>query len=585
MSGDELDEETKRREFWGFDSCCEDSFGVVRDAWRAYEPGPPIGADDLRPVALALAHGLVAPAFAEDVLEASDANERLASFAAELAGVFGAVSASGLYLSSAQFEHAGKTAEAESALQAATLADPSYRPALVDLAWYVGDRGDADAAVRLLRRAGVSHDDPKLSFLLERLAQRGVGVGRNDPCPCGSGRKYKACCLDSPRTSIESRTGWMCQKLVTFTMRPARRGRVQDLFEIVSETAGPRVATELVPCLIDLAAFQGGALEEFIDDRGELLPGDELALALSWLGSRQALWEVVATDPGFTVTLRDTGTGGSVVVTERSASQTLRPGVYLLTRVVAAGSQHQIVGLPLTITLRQRQSLMQLLDSDPEVEELAHWLGLAMGPPKLANREGEDLVVCRAVLHARSVSWQELTESLNARFNASSDGWTELVDIDGEDMIRSFLRREDDALVVDTNSVERFDRLLGVLQGLVAGGFEVLEEERLSPAEAAARLPVKSESAAETEEPELSPEMTQMMKDMMRKKEDAWLDEHVPALGGFTPRQAANDPTRRKDLIALLREFDGPPVQSGGPPSFSFDVARLRELLGISPDS
>ena len=22
-------------------------------------------------------------------------------------------------------------------------------------------------------------------------------VGRNDPCPCGSGRKYKKCCLDA----------------------------------------------------------------------------------------------------------------------------------------------------------------------------------------------------------------------------------------------------------------------------------------------------------------------------------------------------------------------------------------------------
>lgn len=21
-------------------------------------------------------------------------------------------------------------------------------------------------------------------------------IGRNDPCPCGSGRKYKRCCLD-----------------------------------------------------------------------------------------------------------------------------------------------------------------------------------------------------------------------------------------------------------------------------------------------------------------------------------------------------------------------------------------------------
>jgi SWIM/SEC-C metal-binding protein len=23
-------------------------------------------------------------------------------------------------------------------------------------------------------------------------------VGRNDPCPCGSGKKYKKCCLDRP---------------------------------------------------------------------------------------------------------------------------------------------------------------------------------------------------------------------------------------------------------------------------------------------------------------------------------------------------------------------------------------------------
>ena len=27
-----------------------------------------------------------------------------------------------------------------------------------------------------------------------RMAQRATKVGRNDPCPCGSGRKYKKCC-------------------------------------------------------------------------------------------------------------------------------------------------------------------------------------------------------------------------------------------------------------------------------------------------------------------------------------------------------------------------------------------------------
>jgi uncharacterized protein YecA (UPF0149 family) len=29
---------------------------------------------------------------------------------------------------------------------------------------------------------------------------RGLRVGRNEPCPCGSGKKYKRCCLsDAPR--------------------------------------------------------------------------------------------------------------------------------------------------------------------------------------------------------------------------------------------------------------------------------------------------------------------------------------------------------------------------------------------------
>lgn len=30
-------------------------------------------------------------------------------------------------------------------------------------------------------------------------------IGRNDPCPCGSGRKYKHCCLNSER-GIGTRT-------------------------------------------------------------------------------------------------------------------------------------------------------------------------------------------------------------------------------------------------------------------------------------------------------------------------------------------------------------------------------------------
>jgi hypothetical protein len=95
--------------------------------------------------------------------------------------------------------------DAESHLRAAVLADPDYGPALVDLAWYAADRGDAKRAVSLLRRVGVDDDDPDLEFLQARIDAATVRAGRNDPCPCGSGRKFKGCCLNDPKVPLEER--------------------------------------------------------------------------------------------------------------------------------------------------------------------------------------------------------------------------------------------------------------------------------------------------------------------------------------------------------------------------------------------
>ena len=57
-----------------------------------------------------------------------------------------------------------------------------------------------------------------------------------------------------------------------------------------------------------------------------------------------------------------------------------------------------------------------------------------------------------------------------------------------------------------------------------------------------------------------------------------WLNESVPALGGVTPRQAADDPTRRDDLVRLI---DGFPEPEPGSEFFSFRPDRLRKLLGL----
>jgi hypothetical protein len=55
--------------------------------------------------------------------------------------------------------------------------------------------------------------------------------------------------------------------------------------------------------------------------------------------------------------------------------------------------------------------------------------------------------------------------------------------------------------------------------------------------------------------------------------ERRWLDDHIPALRGMTPREAALDPIARRELERLLDSF-------GGGPGL-MDVARRRKALDL----
>ena len=71
----------------------------------------------------------------------------------------------------------------------------------------VADLGDSAALASALRGAEGAYLLVPPSFapgFRARASGQGVAlrrpaakVGRNDPCPCGSGRKYKACCLNA----------------------------------------------------------------------------------------------------------------------------------------------------------------------------------------------------------------------------------------------------------------------------------------------------------------------------------------------------------------------------------------------------
>jgi hypothetical protein len=575
----------KLGETWGFNPCCDQAFEIVEEAWseQMFRRGGP-AATDLRPVGRALAHGSVAPAFADSVLRDNDySSDLLASFANELSNLPGKLAAPGLFLRALNYERDGDALLSEADLRASVLADPEYGPSLAELAWYESDRGDARRAVALLRRSGSSddsHDVGEIEFLQDYIVPTPLNAGRNDPCPCGSGRKFKSCCQSDPKLTIEVRSSWLYHKILRYCLRPARRAEVEALFEITGTYATNEVLANFMPALVDIAMFEGGAVINFIRERGLLLPTDELALARSWVDPNLALWEIVDVDRGSSVTVRDTRTGETVVANEKTASRSLKIGDYLLTRILAAGSEHQIFGLPIGIELSLRASLLRLLDSSPGAEEIAEWLGMAFGSPTLLNREGEPTLMCRGVLRPKSTSWEELGVSLDKLFDRDDgDRWTEKIDIDGDIVVRGFLHRDGEDLVVESNSRLRFDRLLDKLEDALAGDLELLTEERVPISEVADRLRAEGSVAPLGAHGEMPPDMVAALQEHIREKEIEWCDESIPALGGLTPRQAADDPTRREDLLKLLNEFGD---HDGSTGFVTFDAQRIRAELGIS---
>jgi preprotein translocase subunit SecA len=56
------------------------------------------------------------------------------------------------------------------------------------------DRYEKKQERKRARQAVVSDDDAPIPDAPVEQAQTAKTPGRNDPCPCGSGKKYKKCC-------------------------------------------------------------------------------------------------------------------------------------------------------------------------------------------------------------------------------------------------------------------------------------------------------------------------------------------------------------------------------------------------------
>jgi tetratricopeptide (TPR) repeat protein len=486
------------------------------------------------------------------------------------------------WLQAKAVERLGNPEEAEGLLREVLTMEPGHGPALYDLARYASDRGDAEAGLSLLRRAGAPADDGLVQLLEHFRPRARADLGRNERCWCGSGRKYKQCHLGKEVAPLADRAAWLYQKAGTYLHDGPWRLEVMALAQVRArdwEHEWALLDALDDPLVADVALFEGGGFAAFLAERGHLLPDDERLLAEQWLLVERSVFEIEGVEPGATLTVRDVRTGDRHVVRERTASRQLQPGVLCCARIVPAGDTMQIFGGLEPVALHQRDRLIALLDADPDPEEVVAELSARFGPPVLQNTEGDPLVFCEA--EVRVPDADGLRRWLDAAYDRSEDEddaevWLEHVVTHGLTRVRATLRLVGDRLHIDVNSEARLDRLLDAVRSEQPGA-EVASEQRVpaTDLQEVQRLRPPTASLSSSLDP-ADPAIAQALEEMVRQHEAAWLDEQIPALGGVTPRQAAADPTRRPDLERLLAGFDGLEEVPG-----AMSARRLRDALGL----
>ena len=479
---------------------------------------------------------------------------------------------------------------AEERLHASLRDDPAFGPSLIALARIEEDRGRYPDALALLRRAAIPLDDPLRAFLEAALRPEGGKIGRNDPCPCGSGRKVKVC---HPGGSVRLSPGSrLIRKTRTFAEQPDNDGRIHLLMEacgagvehdpILDDTDTEADSWELQHALAtDLMLFEHGGLDRFLRVRGSLLPADEVELAETWRSSRRSLYEVRAVAPGVGVTLRDLIDDSLVEVPDRSVSRQAGTLDLLSARILPDGAGKLLIGDVFLVPRGQRQHVQDLVMGGDGLELLA-WLADPHPRFRLRTADGHEMVFVTSVW--RVPDPERVRRSLLvALHNDGDDRFTWLVPRDGNDSIAGSITLRGREATVETRSRERASGLEAIMRAS-APGMRLIRREEVDAEEAVRQRrrvgPVDPPASPELD-PATNPELAAILDEYIQSHEHRWVDESIPALGSMTPRQALVDPVMRPELDALLDDMDWQLRRSDG--TGMMDSRRIRRLLGIAP--
>lgn len=454
-------------------------------------------------------------------------------------------------------------------------------------------------------------------------------VGRNDPCPCGSGLKYKKCCLDKDRPAAAlSSEEFAATASVIAWLKTNYKDEVDDA---ICETYLGRTQQEYLDTLHALPPGPKGMLEinigewlvsdailEFGGKRVRAVdlalgPGGPLLTAhgKEWVKaigeSPLSLYEVQEVTPGEGLEVKDLLRRDAPVVkvTERSASRTLVKWDIFGARIAHRPDGHVFTGAIYPMD-RQRahKCLEEILDElareksvDDEIyREVVgttiadYWLEQFTEEPRLPEvvhaSTGDPISL--TVDHYAVTDWDSLTAILSAQPDVDGDvdeGWTRFEPM--KDQMRrtwaSLTKKSPNSLEVFCPTLKLADEAREWLEKIAGTAVRFKAREIVDPMSPKAMEAARKKSPAG---PEIPPELkAQVEREFLKRHYERWPDEPVPALGGKTPKAAVRTKKGRQAVIELLKDFEiheaRKASREGGEP---FDFGFLWEQLGLEKE-
>jgi len=469
-----------------------------------------------------------------------------------------------------------------------------------------------------------------------RGERAGRPIGRNEPCPCGSGKKYKRCHLGtepdmraSSGATAPAQTAALHEldrRLADAMAAYARQRFGTAWLRFERDFTDARAAEQLSRhwALYHLRVRGARVVDHFMAERGDRLTREERewldAQSRSWLG----IWEVEDAELGASLDLHDILTGERRHVTEVSGSRMLVRRSAVLARVVDRGGVSVICGThpqPLppidaaAVARRFRDRLRRGASAPAERlrEErlgrdlIARWEEAAAAleersriPPRLQNRDGDELVFISERYDFDPAAQEEIMRRLAAMDAVvPPEGEGEDRDYifhregpatrpDLEDLIVGHVQVGDRSLSLETNSVRRANALRSRVESALGDLIRHRRRRRRDAQRMVARMwerePSERRAAAASgarARDELAdlPEAQQVLREMKERHYADWPDEPLPALGGQTARQAIRTKIGRERVDDLLKDIEF--REAGLPAGERFDVSVLRRTLGV----